>query len=148
VIALSALFTQTTTPLQITRGMEKLISPLARLRFPVQDFSLMMMIAIRFIPVLTEEAQRIWKAQRSRGANIKRGTLRKRAETLMSILLPVFTSVFRRADEMALALEARGYVPGKPRTSMKELRLTPADGFASLAILIWIAALLLLETGL
>jgi energy-coupling factor transport system permease protein len=66
----------------------------------------------------------------------------------MSILLPVFTSVFRRADEMALALEARGYVPGKPRTSMKELKFTAVDGFASLVILVWIAALLFLETGL
>ncbi len=137
VITLSSLLTFTTTPLKITRGLETLLSPLARVRFPVQDFSLMMMMAIRFIPVLTSETERVWKAQRSRGADLGKGSLKKRGRTLLSVILPVFTGLFRRADELATALEARGYVPGKPRTSMYPLDWGRGDSVALLALLIW-----------
>ena len=137
VIGLSSLLTYTTSPLAITRGLESLLSPLSRLRFPVQDFSLMMMMAIRFIPVLTSETERVWKAQKSRGADFGRGGLRSRAATLMSVILPVFTGLFRRADDLAIALEARGYVPGRPRTSMHPLHWSSADSVACAALILW-----------
>jgi len=137
VIALSSLLTFTTSPLSITRGLESLLSPLSRVRFPVQDFSLMMMMAIRFIPVLTEETDRVWKAQRSRGADLGRGGLRARSATLLSIVLPVFTGLFRRADELAVALEARGYVPGRRRSAMHPLKWKGSDTGAVLGLLLW-----------
>ncbi len=142
VIALSALLTGTTTPLQITHGLEALLSPLARLRFPVQDFALMMMIALRFIPILTEEAQRIWKAQRSRGADLRKGGLRRRAQTLLSVVLPVFIGLFRRADDLALALEARGYSPGSPRTCSHPMRWAGPEWKGTIAMAVWAAAVL------
>ncbi len=143
VIALSSLLTYTTSPLSITRGLESLLAPLARLRFPVQDFSLMMMMAIRFIPVLTNETDRIWKAQRSRGADLSRGGVRVRATTLLSIILPVFTGLFRRADELAVALEARGYVPGKPRSAMHPLKWKRGDTMALSAMVLWATTVLM-----
>ncbi len=140
VVGLSALLTHTTTPLEITRGMETILSPLEKLRFPVQDFALMMMIAIRFIPVLFDETQKVWKAQKARGADFSRGGPKRRANTLLSVLLPVFTGIFRRADDLAIALESRGYVPGRKRTSMKVLIWTARETLASVAVLIWIIA--------
>lgn len=142
VIALSSLLTYTTSPLSITRGLESLMAPLARLRFPVQDFSLMMMMAIRFIPVLTDETDRVWKAQRSRGADLRRGSLKVRSATLMSIILPVFTGLFRRADELAVALEARGYVPGKPRSAMFPLKWKNSDTAALGGLMLWAGIIL------
>ncbi|UCG39647.1 MAG: energy-coupling factor transporter transmembrane protein EcfT [bacterium] len=141
VIALSSLLTYTTTPLAITRALESLLGPLSRVRFPVQDFSLMMMMSIRFIPVLTSETDRVWKAQRSRGADLRRGGLRKRAATLMSIVVPVFTALFRRADDLALALEARGYVPGGRRTSMHPLAWKGSDTAALVLVAAWSATI-------
>jgi len=142
VIALSSLLTYTTSPLSITRGLESLLAPLERVRFPVQDFSLMMMMAIRFIPVLTDETDRVWKAQRSRGADLRRGGLKARSATLMSIILPVFTGLFRRADELAVALEARGYVPGKPRSAMFPLKWKNSDTTALAAMVLWTGTIL------
>ena len=144
VIALSSLLTYTTSPLSITRGLESLLAPLARLRFPVQDFSLMMMMAIRFIPVLTDETDRVWKAQRSRGADLRRGNLRERSTTLMSIILPVFTGLFRRADDLALALESRGYVPGRQRSAMYPLKWKKGDTTALAFIVLWAGIVLFL----
>lgn len=145
IISLSALLTHSTTPLEITRGMESLLSPLERFRFPVQDFALMMMMAIRFIPVLSDEAQRVWKAQRSRGAHFGRGGVKRRANTLMSILIPVFAGVFRRADDLATALEARGYSPDRRRTSMVRLVWTAKETHALIFVALWILAVLALE---
>jgi energy-coupling factor transport system permease protein len=142
VIALSSLLTYTTSPLSITRGLESLLAPLGRLRFPVQDFSLMMMMAIRFIPVLTDETDRVWKAQKSRGADLRRGGLRTRSSTLMSIILPVFTGLFKRADELAVALESRGYVPGKPRSAMYPLKWKSSDNIALGLIITWAGIIL------
>lgn len=144
VIALSSLLTYTTSPLTITRGLESMLAPLGKLRFPVQDFSLMMMMAIRFIPVLTNETDRVWKAQRSRGADLRKGGLKARSTTLMSIILPVFTGLFRRADELAVALEARGYVPGKPRSAMHPLKWKRGDTVASGAVVLWAGIVLFL----
>jgi energy-coupling factor transport system permease protein len=142
VIALSSLLTYTTSPLSITRGLESLLAPLSRFRFPVQDFSLMMMMAIRFIPVLTDETDRVWKAQRSRGADLRRGGLKVRSATLMSIILPVFMGLFRRADDLAIALEARGYVPGKPRSAMYPLKWKSSDTIALVGLLLWTGVIL------
>ncbi|MDT8395832.1 MAG: energy-coupling factor transporter transmembrane component T [bacterium] len=147
VIALSSLLTYTTTPLSITRGLEAMLTPLKRVKFPVQDFSLMMMIAIRFIPVLTGETERVWKAQRSRGADPGRGGLRARSRVLMSVILPVFIGLFRRADELALALEARGYRPGMERTAMYPLSWRGRDFAATVIIVLWAAGVLLLTRG-
>lgn len=144
VIALSSLLTYTTSPLSITRGLESLLAPLARLRFPVQDFSLMMMMAIRFIPVLTDETDRVWKAQRSRGADLRRGNLKMRSSTLMSIILPVFTGLFRRADDLALALESRGYVPGRQRSAMHPLKWKRSDTIAFAVLASWASTILFL----
>lgn len=144
VIALSSLLTYTTSPLTITRGLESLLAPLRRFRFPVQDFSLMMMMAIRFIPVLTDETDRVWKAQRSRGADLRKGGLKVRSATLMSIILPVFTGLFRRADELAVALEARGYVPGRPRSAMYPLKWKKGDTAGLVAVVVWAGAVLYL----
>jgi energy-coupling factor transport system permease protein len=143
VIALSSLLTYTTTPLSITRGLESMLSPLKKMRFPVQDFSLMMMMAIRFIPVLTGETERVWKAQRSRGADPGRGGLRARSRVLVSIIVPVFTGLFRRADELAIALETRGYRPGQERSSMYPLSWRHRDSAATAIIVLWTAVLLL-----
>ncbi len=147
IIALSTLLTNTTTPLEITRGMETIQSPLERLNFPVQDFSLMMMMSIRFIPVLSEETQRVWKAQRSRGADFGRGGLKAKAHTLTSVLLPVFAGVFRRADELAMALEARGYVPGRKRTSMKQLYWSGRETAALVLLTLWVASLVIFQVA-
>jgi energy-coupling factor transport system permease protein len=144
VIALSSLLTYTTSPLSITRGLESLLAPLARFRFPVQDFSLMMMMAIRFIPVLTDETDRVWKAQRSRGADLRRGSLKVRSTTLMSIILPVFTGLFRRADDLAVALESRGYVPGRPRSAMYPLKWRGSDSIAFATLAVWAGTILFL----
>jgi energy-coupling factor transport system permease protein len=147
-IALSALLTHTTTPLQITRGVERFLSPfdraLARLGMPVQDLALMMMMALRFIPVLAEESSRVWLAQRARGADPGRGGVRRRARALLSLLLPLFAGVFRRADELALALESRGFVPGRRRTSMVELAWTGRESAALLLAAGWAGAVLAL----
>ena len=145
VIALSALLTHTTTPLEITRGLEVMLSPLERLRVPVQDFSLMMMMSIRFIPVLSEETQRVWRAQRSRGADLRGGGLKRKTATLMSVILPVFAGVFRRADDLAIALESRGYVPGRRRTSMRRLAWGREETIACVLALAWFLIVLVLN---
>ena len=137
VIALSSILTYTTTPLSITRGLESMLAPLKKVRFPVHDFSLMMMIAIRFIPVLTGETERVWKAQRSRGADARRGGLKARSRVLISVIVPVFTGLFRRADELAIALETRGYRPGQPRSSMYPLSWSGVDTTATGVVFLW-----------
>jgi energy-coupling factor transport system permease protein len=141
VIALSSILTYTTTPLSITRGLESMLAPLNKVRFPVHDFSLMMMMAIRFIPVLTGETERVWKAQRSRGADPGRGGLRARSRVLVSVIVPVFTGLFRRADELALALETRGYLPGQERSSMYPLAWSWRDSAATGIVILWTAAI-------
>ncbi len=151
-VALSALLTQTTTPLQITRGMESALSflsrpPFSRLRIPVQDLALMMMMALRFIPVLAEEAQRVHLAQKARGSDWGRGGLPARSRALLSFFIPLFAGVFRRADELALALESRGYVPGARRTSLHPPEWGGRETGGLLAALAWLAAVILLQAA-
>ena len=124
------MLTYTTAPLAITDGMERLLSPLKRLHVPVYELSLMMSIALRFIPVLIEETDRIMSAQRARGADFESGGLVRRARALLPLLIPLFVSAFRRADELATAMECRCYNGGEGRTRMKELRMARGDVLA------------------
>ncbi len=117
----SSLMTLTTTPNNLTDGMEKLLSPLKRLHVPVHEVSMMMSIALRFIPILLEETDKIMKAQIARGADFESGNLIKKAKSLVPLLVPLFISAFRRANDLAMAMEARCYRGGEHRTKMKPL---------------------------
>lgn len=139
------LLTYTTSPLAITDGLERLLSPLKKLHVPVYELSLMMCIALRFIPLLIEETDRIMSAQKARGADLETGTLPERARALLPVLIPLFVSSFRRADELALAMECRCYNGGQGRTRMKELRMTGRDGAAFCLGALLVAGILLLR---
>ena len=128
-ILISSLMTLTTSPLQLAHGLEKLIAPLKRFRVPVEDFSLMTMLAIKFIPILLEETNRIIKAQSARGVDFESGSFFRRARNVIPILTPLFHSVFKRADDLAVALMARGYVSGAPRTHLHPLKMAGRDYF-------------------
>ncbi|NLH01527.1 MAG: energy-coupling factor transporter transmembrane protein EcfT [Clostridiales bacterium] len=121
------LLTYTTKPMTLTDGMELLMNPLKKINVPVHEFSLMMSIALRFIPTLIEEADKISNAQKARGADFETGKLTERAKALLPLLVPLFVSAFRRADELATAMESRCYHGGEGRTRMKKLRMTTAD---------------------
>ena len=126
------LLTYTTSPLAITDGLERLLSPLKKLKVPVYELTLMMSIALRFIPTLIEETDRIMSAQKARGADLETGTLPERAKALLPILIPLFISAFRRAEELATAMECRCYNGGQGRTTMKTLKLHGRDAAALL----------------
>ena len=124
------MLTYTTTPLGLTDGLESLLAPLAKLHVPVHEFSMMMTIALRFIPTLVEETQKIMNAQTARGATFSEGGLIKRAKALIPIIIPLFVSSIRRATELADAMECRCYVGGEGRTKMKVLRFGAKDVLA------------------
>ncbi len=130
----SSIMTLTTTPNQLTDGMQSLFSPLTKLHVPVHEISMMMSIALRFIPILTEEADKIRKAQIARGADFESGGLISRIKSMVPILVPLFVSAFRRANDLAMAMEARCYHGGGGRTQMKPLRYAKRD-FASYGVL-------------
>ncbi|HSR10361.1 MAG TPA: energy-coupling factor transporter transmembrane component T [Thermodesulfobacteriota bacterium] len=134
-ILFSSLMTLTTSPLQLSQGLEKMMRPLKRFRVPVEDFSLMTMLAVKFIPVLLEETQRIIKAQSARGVDFETGNFFRRAKNLLPVLTPLFNGVFQRADDLATALVARGYVRGAKRTYLRELNMTGKD-FAVLGLVV------------
>ena len=121
------LLTYTTSPIALTDGLESLLSPLKKLRFPVHELSMMMCIALRFIPTLIEETDKIMSAQKARGADFESGNLLQRVKALIPILVPLFISAFRRADELATAMECRCYQGGEGRTKMKLLRYSLLD---------------------
>jgi energy-coupling factor transport system permease protein len=124
------LLTYTTSPMMLTDAMERVFSPLKRLRVPVHELAMMMTIALRFIPALIEETDKIMSAQRARGADFESGNLFKRARALIPLLVPLFVSAFRRAAELALAMESRCYHGGEGRTRMRQLRCTRPDVLA------------------
>lgn len=126
----TSLLTLTTSPMQLTDGMESLMKPLGRIRFPVHEMAMMMSIALRFIPTLADETERIMKAQMARGAEFDSGNVLKRARNMVPLLVPLFVSAFKRADELALAMESRCYRGGEGRTKMKVLRLAGRDWIA------------------
>ena len=124
------LMTYTTSPIALTDGLEHLLSPLKKLRFPVHELAMMMSIALRFIPTLIEETDKIMNAQKARGADFETGSIIQRAKALVPILVPLFISAFRRADELATAMECRCYQGGEGRTKMKLLRFGRVDIYA------------------
>ncbi|MBQ4494997.1 MAG: energy-coupling factor transporter transmembrane protein EcfT [Selenomonadaceae bacterium] len=136
-IVLSSLLMFTTSPLQLTDATENLLSPLKRFGVPSHELAMMMTIAIRFVPTLIEETDKIIKAQRSRGLDFESGGFVKKLRAMVPILVPLFLSSFRRADDLAMAMEARCYRGGEGRTHMKQLRLTNLDyGAAAFVIAI------------
>lgn len=128
----TSILTLTTSPIELTDGIENLLNPFKRIGIPAHELAMMMTIALRFIPTLMDETDKIMKAQMARGADFESGNLVKRAKSLIPILVPLFISSFRRADELAMAMESRCYKGGEGRTRMKELNITRRDYFASL----------------
>ena len=141
------LLTYTTSPIALTDGLESLLSPLKRVKFPVHELSMMMCIALRFIPTLIEETDKIMSAQKARGADFETGSLMERAKALIPILVPLFISAFRRADELAIAMECRCYQGGEGRTKLKQLHYTRLDftayGFGAVLLLgVWLLSMM------
>lgn len=141
----ATLLTLTTTPMGITDGMESLMSPLKLLKIRVHDIAVIMSIALRFIPSLIEETDKIMLAQKARGADFDTGGLIKKAKAMLPILIPLFVSAFRHADELALALDARCYNATEKRTKLKKLILTWRDAVASVFVLIFFALILFIK---
>lgn len=123
----SVILTYTTSPIALTDGLERLLSPLKKIKLPVHEFSMMMTIALRFIPTLIEETDKIMNAQKARGADFSSGGLIKRTKALLPVLIPLFASSFRRAGELATAMECRCYRGDKGRTRMTQLKYKPVD---------------------
>ena len=130
-IAGTSLLTYTTSPITLTDGLERLMKPLKKVHFPVHELSMMMTIALRFIPTLIEETDKIMNAQKARGADLESGGIMQRAKALVPILIPLFVSAFRRADELAMAMECRCYRGDVGRTRMKQLHYSWQDGVAA-----------------
>ena len=131
----TSVLTFTTSPIVLTDGIESLLSPFKKIGVPAHELAMMMSIAIRFIPTLLEETDKIMKAQASRGADFENGSIIKRIKALIPILVPLFISSFRRADELALAMECRCYRGGKGRTRLKTLKIAPID-YAACAVML------------
>lgn len=123
----SLLLTYTTSPMDMTDGLERLLSPLKKIRVPVHEFSMMMSLALRFVPTLMEETEKIINAQKARGADFETGSLVRRAKALIPILVPLFISAFSRATDLAVAMECRCYVGGEGRTRMRVMHLSLRD---------------------
>ena len=121
------LMTYTTSPIRLTDGLESLLNPLKKVHVPVHELAMMMTIALRFIPTLIEETDKIMSAQRARGADFESGSLMRRAKALIPLLVPLFISAFRRADELAVAMECRCYHGGEGRTRLRQLKYTGMD---------------------
>ncbi len=137
----SSVMTLTTTPNQLTDGMEKGLRPLNKLHVPVHEVAMMMSIALRFIPILLEETDKIMKAQMARGADFENGGLLQKAKSMVPLLVPLFISAFRRASDLAMAMEARGYHGGGGRTKMKPLKYQKRDHMAYLAMMLYLLAM-------
>ena len=139
-IAGSSLLTYTTSPIVLTDAVERLLRPLAVFHLPVHELAMMMTIALRFIPTLIEETDKIMNAQKARGADLDTGGLLQRVKALVPVLIPLFISAFRRADELAMAMECRCYHGGDGRTRLKQLRLTRLDYISAAVFCVLMAA--------
>jgi energy-coupling factor transport system permease protein len=146
-ILISSLLTFTTSPIALTDAIERLLSPLKRIKLPVHELAMMMTIALRFVPTLLEETDRIMKAQMARGADFSSGNIIKRGQNMVPLLVPLFISAFRRADDLATAMEARCYRGGENRTRMKELNPSYRDALAVIVILVLIIILVWLRSA-
>lgn len=134
----TTILTATTKPLDMTLGIEDLLSPFKVIKVPAHEIAMMISIALRFIPTLIEETQRIMKAQASRGVDLEEGKIKEKIMAILSLIVPLFISAFQRADDLANAMEARGYIPNKMRTRYKQLHIT----FRDLVFLFCVIALL------
>jgi len=141
----ASLLTYTTSPIDLTDGLERLLSPLKILRIPVHDLAMIMTIALRFVPTLLEEADKIMSAQKARGADIDTGGLFKRIKALIPILIPLFISAIRRASDLATAMDCRCYNGGVGRTRMKIMRLHMCDLLGFMAICVFVAGVVMLN---
>ena len=140
-IAGTSLLTYTTSPIALTDGIERLLSPLKKIKLPVHELAMMMTIALRFIPTLIEETEKIMNAQKARGAMLDSGTLKERMHAMIPILIPLFISAFRRADELAMAMECRCYHGGEGRTRLKVLKYTKQDAISCMVCVAVFAAI-------
>lgn len=141
----TSLLTLTTSPIILTDGIESLLKPFKRLGLPAHELAMMMTIALRFIPTLMEETEKIMKAQKSRGADFESGNIMSRAKNLVPLLVPLFISAFRRADELAMAMEARCYRGGENRTRMRQLKISKGDYAASFIFIVYFATVIALK---
>lgn len=146
-LLISSLLTFTTSPIVLTDGIESLLTPFKKIGVPAHELAMMMTIALRFIPTLLEETDRIMKAQSARGADFSSGNIVQRAKNMLPILIPLFISSFRRADELALAMEARCYRGGEGRTRMHQLVYSARDGVAACGMLVLLIVLGVLKWG-
>ena len=140
-----SLLTYTTSPIMLTDAIERLMSPLKKVRFPVHELSMMMTIALRFIPTLVEETDKIMSAQKARGAELDSGGFLKRAKALVPIIIPLFVSAFKRANELATAMECRCYKGGDGRTRMRQLKIAARDIIAAVIMLTLFAGIIVLN---
>ena len=140
-VALSSLLTLSTSAMNLTTGIEKLLHPLEKIKFPAHEIAMMMSIALRFIPTLSDEAEKIMKAQKARGNDFESGGIIKKAGAMIPLFVPLFISAFRRADDLAMAMETRCYKGGEGRTSFKNLQYTKADGVVFVFVFLTASAL-------
>ena len=140
----SSLMTLTTTPNELTDGIEKILNPLNAIKVPVHEIAMMMSIALRFIPILLEETVKIMKAQIARGADLESGNIIQKAKAMVPILVPLFVSAFRRANDLAMAMEARCYRGGEGRTKMKPLIYKKQDYTAYMIMILYVTAVVLI----
>lgn len=145
-ILMTSLLTLTTTPIEITDGIEVLLNPLKKIKFPVHELALMMSISLRFIPTLMEETDKIMKAQTARGVEFSGGPLKDRVKAIIPLLIPLFIGSFKRAEELATAMEARGYRGGEGRTKYRQLRWSLVDTVMLLILAVVTAALVLFRS--
>ncbi len=141
-IMFTSLLTLTTSPIELTDGLEDLLKPFQKIGVPAHELAMMMTIALRFIPTLLEEAERIMRAQMARGADFESGNLVRRAKALVPLLVPLFVSAFRRADDLAMAMEARGYRGGEGRTRMRVFHFHARD-FAAFGLVLVVTAMVI-----
>jgi energy-coupling factor transport system permease protein len=144
-IAGTFLLTYTTSPIALTDGLEMLLNPLKKIKVPVHEMAMMMSMALRFIPTLTEETDKIMSAQKARGADFETGSIIQRARALLPILVPLFVSAFRRADELAVAMESRCYHGGEGRTRMKTLHMEKRDVVGLVLGAVFLASVIVLR---
>lgn len=141
----TSMMTFTTTPNDLTDGLEEVLGPLKKIKIPVHEIAMMMSIALRFIPILLDETDKIMKAQMARGADFESGGIVKKAKSMIPILVPLFVSAFRRANDLAMAMEARCYCGGEGRTKMKPLKYAKRDFIAYACLVVYFVAILVVR---
>lgn len=146
-LLITTLLTLTTTPIEITDGLESLLAPLKKLKFPVHELALMISIALRFIPTLLQETSKIMKAQSARGAKFSLGSMKERIQAIVALLVPLFINAFKRAEDLAVAMEARGYRGGVGRTKIREYHWKLNDTLTIVSIFVIIIVLVVLRKG-